>query len=154
MNPAHLQKQLEELNLLQCSLMPGETLHFVSANTDDTPWPDLLAAYSESGPSTEPGDNLIASPACFQLRVDSASVWFEIELPLGYPPSAEHPRAEHTLPQVSVRGDQISRSEHERWQAVVKEKMQEVRDSEYVCISSNEQAVLPVFISLDTLFTS
>lgn len=133
MNSDILQKQLEELNLLQCSLMPGETMEFMPSQQYDASWQSMLAAYSETGFEEQP----IAvphHPARFQVRVDGVGVWFEVELPLEY--SSALPDGATGLPvpalHVSVRGDEISRSEHEKWQTTVKEKLNDIQDSECV----------------------
>jgi hypothetical protein len=106
-----LTRQLEDLHLLQCSLLPGEILSFFD---DVDPWPNLLEAY----PDIHDTPNI--SEARFQIKLDNASVWFEVELPRLYP---------DTVPVVSVKGS-IARDEQERWQAVVKQKIQELEDSE------------------------
>ena len=118
---SNIQQQLEELNLIKCSLMPGELLQFTSSS----PWEELLESYVE-GAADVSLERLDA--ARFQLRVDELKLWFEVELPSTYP---SDDRA--VLPSVLVRGDEISRSEHERWQAIVKDMLAEVQDSEYVC---------------------
>lgn len=115
-----LQRQLEELNLIKCSLMPGETLRFVSGS----PWEDQLRVYSDT-PELVSNEHL--GSARFELRVDDAKLWFDVELPQSYPSEDGS-----VLPSVLVRGDEISRSEHERWQAIVKHLLAEVSDSEYV----------------------
>ncbi|GJE99503.1 hypothetical protein PsYK624_157670 [Phanerochaete sordida] len=126
-----LHRQLEELNLLTCSLMPGESLQF----TPGSLWERLLETYADA-----PDQSLDEAPdaARFQLRVDDAKLWFDMELPLSYPSDDGS-----VMPSVFVRGDEISRSEHERWQAIVKDLLDEVRDSEYPLYELTSGHLLP-----------
>ena len=70
---------LEEIHLLQCSLLPGELLLF----TDDAArWKALLEAYA-----LDPDDLTLAldppiAPAHFQVRLESSNAaWFDVVLP-------------------------------------------------------------------------
>ena len=122
----NIERQLEELNILNCSLISGESLSFISPDTETFAWQDLLNAYTENGaiPRTD-----LQTPAHFAVHIQDAPVWFEVELPLDYSSSGDSKRVS---PTVLVRGEEISRSEHERWQAIVKERLVEALDSEYV----------------------
>lgn len=149
-----LEKQLEELNLLQCSLMPGESLEFVPSQPEDTSWHDLLAAFAATGTAKQP-HILPPYPARLQARVENVGLWFEIELPREYP-SAVHDGVTVTkiIPHVLVRGHTISRSEHEKWQSIVKERLGQVEDSECVqCIPTLVPLDLPRNAAV-TRFTS
>jgi hypothetical protein len=106
-----LTRQLEELQLLQCSLLPGELLTFLD-NVES--WSSLLETY----PDILDTSNI--PEARFQVKLDNAHVWFEAELPRLYP---------SVWPVISVKGD-IARDEQARWQGTVKEKMQELHGSE------------------------
>lgn len=98
-------------------------------------WQSLLAAYSDTGFEEQP-ITVPHHPARFRVHVENVGVCFEVELPLQYPSAVpgEATVSPVTAPHVLVRGDKISRSEHERWQTVVKEKLDEVQDSE--CVQS------------------
>jgi len=58
----------------------------------------------------------------FQVKLDSAHIWFEVELPRLYPSGG-------VRPMVSVKGD-IARDEQERWQGIVRDKLQELDDND------------------------
>ncbi len=110
-----LHRQLEELNLVKCSLLPGEELIF----NDPAVWESLLDTYPDS-PTTN--FTLPASPACFQVKTNGSSIHFEVELPKEYGESLGK-----TLPRISVKGDGITRVEQERWQSLVKEQVSELQ---------------------------
>ncbi|KAI0652585.1 hypothetical protein C8Q79DRAFT_898503 [Trametes meyenii] len=110
---------LEELHLIACSLLPGETLRFTE---DPSGWAALLEAYSAN-----PGMELTSAvhhPAHFQVSASGDDVWFDIELPLEY-------GVERRAPLVAVKGHHLGRTEQEQWQTTVVEALEEVRGSEY-----------------------
>jgi hypothetical protein len=130
-----LTNQLEDLHLLQCSLLPGELLIFLD---DIETWSSLLEACPDIT------DTLNISDARFQIQIDNAHVWFEVELPRLYP---------DIVPMVSIKGN-IAKEEQERWQNIVKQKSQELGDSELV-LTPSKLSVVPVDkIAADTQFTS
>lgn len=110
-----LDRQLEELQLLQCSLLPGELLIFLEEA--DT-WNGLLTAYPDAVKVSH-----VSEPS-FQIKIDQAQVYFDVVLPRSYLDAGAGPL-------VSVRGD-IARAEQERWQKIIKEKLDELKGSEYV----------------------
>ncbi|TFK90060.1 hypothetical protein K466DRAFT_485475 [Polyporus arcularius HHB13444] len=115
-------KTLEELNLLKCSLLPGELLEFVA---DSTQWADLLDAYAVDPDCDLPGD--LEAPPHLQLKLEtSADVWYDVTLPPDYGQALEG-----RLPVISVRGDNLGRAEQERWQRVVADALESVHGSEY-----------------------
>jgi len=84
------------------------------------------------------------SEARFQVKLDNAHVWFEVELPRLYP---------SVRPVISVKGD-IGRDEQERWQGTVKEKMQELDGSEYLLYELFSVHLLPLLhVEYDTTAT-
>ncbi|RDX46793.1 hypothetical protein OH76DRAFT_1442725 [Lentinus brumalis] len=115
-------KTLEELNLLKCSLLPGELLEFVA---DSTQWADLLDAYAVDPDCDLPGD--LEAPPHLQLKLETSSdVWYDVTLPPDYGEALEG-----RLPVISVRGDNLGRAEQERWQRVVADALESVHGSEY-----------------------
>lgn len=110
-----LTRQLEEIHLLQCSLLPGELLTFLD---DVEAWSSLLAAY----PDTTNTPSI--SEARFEVKLNNAHLWFEVRLPHLYPGGAQ--------PLVSVKGETIARDEQRRWQVTVGDKIQELDGCEYV----------------------
>jgi hypothetical protein len=125
----NIQRQLEELNLLKCSLISGESFSFISSDLETSPWQYLLDLYAETSEVSLPE---VQDSASFAIHIEHTPVWFEIELPLSYPSSEPGTDSKPVLPIVLVRGEEISRSEHERWQAIVKDRLVGVSDSEYV----------------------
>ncbi|GBE77610.1 hypothetical protein SCP_0104900 [Sparassis crispa] len=142
-----LSGQLEELHLLRCSLLPGESLTF-DPSEDTDHWCELLDAYAEDpeqvtarAPSTLP-------LARFAVQLEEANVWFDVELPAAYRAAtgaadAENPDAP-VLPRVSVKSLYLAREEQARWQAAVQEAMVEVRDSEYPVYDLISTHLLPL----------
>jgi len=120
-----LTRQLEELQLLQCSLLSGELLRFID-NAEI--WSSLLAAY----PDILDTPNI--SETRFQVKLDNAHIWFEVELPSNYP---------NARPVVSVKGD-VARGEQDRWQSIVREKMQELESTEYQLYELFSAHLLPL----------
>ncbi|KAI0778869.1 hypothetical protein BD413DRAFT_465887 [Trametes elegans] len=116
-----LRKILEEIHLLQCSVLPGETLAFTE---EPDVWQALLDAYA-TDPDSSTDLAAPERPARFQVRADDRDVWFDVALPPHYS------REEASLPRVLVKGDNLRRDEQERWQAAVKEAVEDVRGSEY-----------------------
>ncbi|RPD82850.1 hypothetical protein L226DRAFT_607904 [Lentinus tigrinus ALCF2SS1-7] len=115
-------KILEELNLLKCSLLPGELLEFV---VDSTSWTELLDSYSLD-PDCDLPDRSQCPVPHFQLRLESSSdVWYDVVLSPNY--GAE----QACLPAISVKGDNLGRAEQERWQRVVANALESVHGSEY-----------------------
>ncbi|OCH92978.1 hypothetical protein OBBRIDRAFT_790700 [Obba rivulosa] len=131
-----LPRQLEELHLLKCSLLPGEHLEFVPPSKDAEWWEIMLEGY----PGNE--DNLPTppSPARLEITIDHAPVQFQVELPSDYGGGSQ---LDGVKPLVSVKGDSISRSEQERWQKLVKDTLSELSGSEYIVYELISVYILP-----------
>ena len=114
-------QQLEELHLIQCSLLPTEHIVWLDSG-DELSWVQAIENYSE-----DPFATLLPpeSSASFTLRVEGSKIWFEIALAavndLGI-----------SKPSVSVKGEDITRDDQERWQMVVVQGFEEISDSEWV----------------------
>ncbi|KAA1467868.1 hypothetical protein DENSPDRAFT_357269 [Dentipellis sp. KUC8613] len=136
MDAETLAHQLEELQLLKCSLLPGELLTFLE---DAKLWsqalePDADAAEaisalqqhltqkaSTSGASNTHPSNA-SSPAssavCFRIGLENTDrVYFEVALPRSYPAHSAS---------VAVRGDTLGRADQLRWQATLAAAREEV----------------------------
>lgn len=111
-----LLRQLEEIQLLDCSLLPGELLLFLE---DTHAWATLLAAYPDI--DEVPSRSTVSEP-CFQIKLEEAPLWFEVKLPHDYPTAR---------PAILVRGG-IAKTDQSRWQDVVKEKLEDLDTSECV----------------------
>lgn len=106
---------LEELQLIQFTLLPEEVLTFL--DEEGPVWAQLLRNYGEdpSSPSSWP-----SSPPHIQLKPRDSKIWFELQFA-----SPDNP-----APPISVKGENITRSEQQRWQDVIREKMDEIATSE------------------------
>ena len=127
MSPTTIRRTLEEIHLLQCSLLPGELLLF----TDDAAhWRALLDAYAldPDDPALDDPAAHNTAPAHFQVRLEASSAaWFDVVLPRDY--GAIPARGEERVrAAVSVKGDSLGRAEQERWHAAVEEARASVEE--------------------------
>ncbi|KAL5494851.1 hypothetical protein ACEPAI_313 [Sanghuangporus weigelae] len=114
-----IRKQLEEIHLLQCSLIPPELFDFVLPQDDCEQWSQLLHRYTQDGQI--PDDDWQPASTCrFEVRIEDGPIWFEVELPRGYP--------EAEAPNVFVRGKNLQRVDQERWREIVNDKLSQVRE--------------------------
>ncbi|KAF8167166.1 hypothetical protein B0H34DRAFT_669669 [Crassisporium funariophilum] len=111
-----VQRQLEELQLIQCSLLAGEGITFLA--DDDRFWTSALESYTDQSIDSCPN---VAAPAFFELRIDGSKVWFEVTMPVSLDATSS----------ISVKGEGITRAEQELWKDVIEEKLSEISDSEY-----------------------
>ncbi|KAH7886395.1 hypothetical protein F5I97DRAFT_1275052 [Phlebopus sp. FC_14] len=128
-----LDSQLQELQLVRCSLLPGENFSFVLPPGDALTWSSLLER-ATSGPSADLDlENASPYPSCqaqFQIKLSGARIWFEVELPKPHN-KPYSPEAHHKDTSISVKGVDISRDIQEHWKTLVREKWSEVENSEY-----------------------
>lgn len=117
-----LTRQLEEINLIKYSVLPDELLAFV---LDADKWTSLLEEYPCSVPTGKWPEEL--SNARFQVKVDSARLWFEVNVPREYPRGIHEGK---NIPVISVKCEDVNREEQEKWQKIVEERWREVIDSE------------------------
>jgi len=112
-------KQLEELHLIQCSLLPNEHIVFRDSDNEQS-WAQAIERYAEDplSPLSPP-----ESPASFTLCIEGSKIWFEITL-------APVEGFGVSKPSVSVKGLNITRADQERWQMLVVEGFEEISDSE------------------------
>ena len=116
-----LTQQVEELVLLQCSLLPDEMLEFILPSSDDIEaWTRIVDARSQGNPPPCPAP----SPARFTVKIRGAPLWFEI----GF--SDESPVETGSHFSVTIRGHDISRAEQQRWQILVQEKRAQLSQAE------------------------
>ena len=101
-----LARQIVELVLLKCSLLPDEILEFVLDQKDFEAWTEVVNVHSEGG---DPSPSHISFPAHFNVKIRDIPVWFEINFPNGYP-------LETADFDIMVRGYNMSRIEQQRWQ--------------------------------------
>lgn len=123
--PGLLSHQLEEIQLIKCSLLPNELFTLVLPENNKEDWLTLLQRDS-FGPSDTRSESIIhpSSPCRFKLEVLGVPLHFEIEIPKDYP---------LTPPLVYVRGDSIERPLQEKWQKIVSENLEEVQKEETEC---------------------
>ncbi|KAJ6479208.1 hypothetical protein C8R47DRAFT_1137327 [Mycena vitilis] len=104
-------QRLEELQLIQFTLLPEEVLTFL--DDEGLVWAQLLRDYAE-----DPVDSAIpwpSTPPHIQVKPQSSKIWFEVRFPAPDEP----------IPLVSVKGENATRAEQERWQRIIQDKMQE-----------------------------
>ncbi|KAF9812518.1 hypothetical protein IEO21_06157 [Rhodonia placenta] len=124
--PAILAHQLEELNLLKCSLLPGEEIVFVPLLDAPSDWSTLLATYA-----ADPGADISSQaptnidPARFQVKAEAIPVWFDVLLDPRY--NGTTCTEGHLT--VSARGADLGRTEQARWNAVIQECVEQVQDN-------------------------
>ncbi|KAJ7045148.1 hypothetical protein C8F04DRAFT_1388713 [Mycena alexandri] len=117
MNTAQLPQHLEELQLIQFTLLPGEILTFL--DHEGAVWTQLLQDYAD-GVSTENSRQPMAPPHV-QVKPQDSKIWFELQFSASEEPTLS----------VSVKGENLARSEQERWQSLVLEKMDEIGTSDF-----------------------
>lgn len=128
LDSTRLERQLEELNLLKCSLMQGEQITFTLSETDTETWNTLLESYPDL-----PCNTLTLQSPRFRLTVEGSPIHFEVDIPSDYNgPKASQDMSKDLSLMVSVRGDQISRYDQERWQQIMAECASQLSDSECV----------------------
>ena len=76
-----LRKAIEDIYLLQCSLVPGELLEF----TEQTAlWNSLLDAHALD-PDREPRDEILRDDAHFRVTLaGSSAIWLDVSLPISH----------------------------------------------------------------------
>ena len=130
LTPSILSRQLEELSLLRHSLLPGEDFVPFTPSDNQDGWQALLESWQESGDTADLERAAHAlPPAHFRIQAEGMDVWFELRLGDEYDGGSQQGEPKYT---VSVKGDTLGRKDQEAWQALVREKMEEVRDSECV----------------------
>ncbi|KAK7051495.1 hypothetical protein VNI00_004469 [Paramarasmius palmivorus] len=112
-----MEHQLGELQLVKCSLLPGELFDFVE---HCTVWEDYLDSFTSTASTDAVEVDFSAIPPCrFTISLsDYSQVHFEIELPRSYP--------EKYKPIILVKGEDITRAEQELWMRIVQERLDEV----------------------------
>ncbi|KAF8204250.1 hypothetical protein K438DRAFT_1819434 [Mycena galopus ATCC 62051] len=112
-------QQLEELQLIQFTLLPEEILTFLD---DEGPvWSRLLDDYGEDAAVGEAANfSWPSAPPHIQVKPRLSKIWFEVQFPSLHNPA----------PSVAVKGENVTRAEQERWQNVIQEKMGEITTSE------------------------
>ncbi|KAG7100156.1 hypothetical protein E1B28_001935 [Marasmius oreades] len=112
-------QQLEELQLITCSLLPGESFTF---SEHCEAWSKILDTYIQDPDQVDSSHLFKIPPACFHVSLDKWTIWFEVELPRRYPESG-------VKPIVVVKGEEITRAEQEMWKFVVTQKLDEVLET-------------------------
>ncbi|KAF5352751.1 hypothetical protein D9756_006243 [Leucocoprinus leucothites] len=145
--PLSLSRQVEELTLIRCSLLPGEHLTFLDfssdlrlgtftsrnsaehtsdtseAETDVDKWERLISADSILD-DDQLNDLLMLSPAKFRLAVDGAKVAFEVDCQ-GYDGEC---RSVNEC--IAISGDNLSRAMQEWWRERIKEGLDGVENED------------------------
>jgi hypothetical protein len=110
--PSAVERIVEELYLLKCSLFTNESLLFQDP-CDIALWSSWVNEYPEL--TTVHNHRTLSAP-CFSIFLEDFPLFISVQ----YSTS------------VTIKGDGITRSEQEQWQSIIKERMEDVRESEYV----------------------
>lgn len=109
--------RLEELQLIQFTLLPEEVLTFLD---DEGPlWSQLLHDSNE-GAAPSNSNSWPSTPPRIQVKPQSSKIWFEVQFST----------LDSPLPAVSVKGENATRSVQERWRGIIQEKLDEIASSE------------------------
>ncbi|KAJ6520543.1 hypothetical protein C8R45DRAFT_63059 [Mycena sanguinolenta] len=103
-------RRLEELQLIQFTLLPDEVLTFLDG--EGLVWSQLLHDYGEDAASSATFSWPSAAPH-IQVKPLFSEIWFQVLFP-----SSHHP-----VPSVSVKGEDVTRAEQERWQNIIQENL-------------------------------
>ena len=114
--------RLEELQLIHCSILPGERMEFLQ---DEEFWGQFLSQDMVVD-LKEPSIQQKTTMATFTLKVEGKPVWLQVTMFMTTSDDL-----------VSVKGDNLSRGEQERWLEIIREKRDELEDTEYVCHNSS-----------------
>jgi acylphosphatase len=123
-----LESQLQELQLIQYSLLPGESFSFVLPPEDSRIWASLLHSFNSTVTTALPSVPSPVPQVKFQVKAADARISFEVQFPERYPEDSDIVGAQ--VPLVSINGEGISRDEHHQWRAFVQEKLAEVQENE------------------------
>ncbi|KAJ7511804.1 hypothetical protein B0H11DRAFT_1953081 [Mycena galericulata] len=110
---------LEELQLIQATLLPDELLTFL--DEEGSVWVRLLREHGEGASTADENIPWPSSPPHIQVKTQDSKIWFELQFPF----------PDNPVPQMSVKGENITRSEQERWQSVIREKLHEIGTSDF-----------------------
>ncbi|KAI6017457.1 hypothetical protein EDC04DRAFT_478427 [Pisolithus marmoratus] len=118
-----LDHQLRELQLIRCSLMPGELFSFTLPAEDAAIWSSLLDALDSGvdGEIEPPANDTSLCTATFSIKLPGSPVWFEVQVPEGPIRRSD----------VFIRGENVSRDRQEHWQSIISQSIAEVQDSEF-----------------------
>ncbi|KAJ3746629.1 hypothetical protein DFH05DRAFT_1486043 [Lentinula detonsa] len=124
---------LEELQLIECSLLPTEVFLFLEHCNG---WAEALQSYASFGYSDSVEQLDLPLPS-FHIGSKNCNVWFEVTLPL-----STSEKQHQNL--VSVKGENISRDQQENWQRIIKERLRDIGDSEYPIYQLFTSHLLPM----------
>lgn len=122
-----LLERLEEIYLIRCSLLPDEIFSFLLDEQATREWVDILEKKEYLDLDEEYLSTKDLSRCQFEVNVISAQISFLVSFPSSYPGES--------LPEISVKGDYLSRSDQQRWQSLIEENLDEFLGTEYVHVS-------------------
>ncbi|KAJ7631626.1 hypothetical protein DFH06DRAFT_1223658 [Mycena polygramma] len=105
------EQRLEELQLIQFTLLPEEVLTFL--DDEGLVWAQLLRDYGED--AVDSAIPWPSTPPHIQVKPQSSKIWFDVRFPAPDSP----------IPLVSVKGENATRAEQERWRGIIHDKMHE-----------------------------
>ncbi|KAL0952114.1 hypothetical protein HGRIS_008744 [Hohenbuehelia grisea] len=123
--------QLEELQLIKFSLLPGELFSFLD---DSCRWTTVLDSFTETGALTDETSSDLRNlpPASFQIRLEDkgSRLYFEAEIPSSYTPLWDDVSVEERAKPVILAKGNITQQEQENIHAMIKEKLEEIEQSQ------------------------
>ncbi|KAG1854574.1 hypothetical protein F4604DRAFT_2042920 [Suillus subluteus] len=118
-----VESQLQELHLIQHSLLPSESFSLILPAEDSRIWTSLLHSFNT--PTALPSLPSPVPQVKFQVKAVDARISFEVQFPERYPEDLDV-----NVPFISVNGENLSGDEHRRWRTFIQEKLVEVQGNE------------------------
>lgn len=111
-------------------------MSFVPPSDSADRWTALLQTYSDNSEDVlqRAVHEHELEPARFHVKVEGVQIWFEVELPRAYDGGVLALRSTDgdERIEVSAKGADLGRVDQARWNAIIRECMDELQDSECV----------------------
>jgi len=100
-------------------------------------WESYLDTYPEEPSDLDERVTVVTHAVpLIHIIADDARLWLDVQLPSSGPSLG--------AASVTIKGDDITRSEQERWQSIIKKRMEEVQDSEFPTYELISTHLLPL----------
>ncbi|KAG6839899.1 hypothetical protein C0991_010552 [Blastosporella zonata] len=126
MEATTLEKQLDEFQLIRSSLLSDEKIIFLD---EADVWTHLTREHEDPTTIGLIGFKKPGTSARFRLDIDASLVSFVVEVPALYEGRIAQPIPP---PIITVKGDQITRAEQDRWQEIIQTQLEQIEDTECV----------------------
>ncbi|KAF8578534.1 hypothetical protein K439DRAFT_1638744 [Ramaria rubella] len=129
-----LARQVEELVLLKCSLLPDEILDFITPHLSELEaWTEVIEAHSKGKMLS----SQVSCPASFTVKLRGSPLWFEIQFLNEYPVQTQDFN-------IAIRGYNISKAEQKRWQDRAQDKRAQLIEAEFPAYELLSLHLLPL----------